>query len=346
MGMFNAMWLVFVYRTSPAKDDTEDIDDPVVEISIAHIPTGCWQRFLAVVAAAYLFFGYAMFLVLREFAWYTSMRHEFLRHKLPRNYAVFIRNIPEMYRNNRALEQFMKSCFSNDSVLEARVAVTTNQLAATEQARDAVVARLEHAWAQFEKTGRRPTHREGFCGNKLDSIDSYQNKLDEFNDKVNKEMVEIESKISTSLSSASGWSAVRNVVRAGLISDLDSSQILDQEGVDEGSLLIDYNGEDGSSKHGGGSVTSVTRTVGQLATDAAGHVGDALFTVGNFATGAVGEAASLIVGKEDGERHPAAFVVFTKLSTRNAALQTVHHATPFSMEITEAPDPKDSKSGD
>ena len=127
MGIFNAMWLVFVYRTSPKRNDTKDIDDPVVEISIAHVPSGSWQRFLAVVAAAYVFFGYAMYLVLQDFAWYTRMRHEFLRHPLPHNYAVFIRNIPDMYRNNRALEGFMKSCFSNDSVLEARVAVTINQ---------------------------------------------------------------------------------------------------------------------------------------------------------------------------------------------------------------------------
>ena len=104
MGVFNSVWLIFVYKTAPENDDTADIHDPVVESTIAHVSTGSWQRFLAAVLAAYIFFGYGMYLVLEDFAWYTRMRHEFLRLKEAHNYAVFIRNIPTSYRNNLALE--------------------------------------------------------------------------------------------------------------------------------------------------------------------------------------------------------------------------------------------------
>lgn len=351
MGIFNAMWLIFVYKTAPTKKDTQDIDDPVVEISIAHVPSGSWQHFLAVVAASYVFFGYAMYLVWQEFAWYTRMRHEFLRHELPRNYAVLIRNIPEIYRNNMALEQFMSSCFSVDAVLEARVAVTTSQLAATQQQRSTVLARLEHAWAQWEKTGRRPTHRDGFCGNKTDSIETYQGELDALNDKVETQMTEIENKIAASLKPASDWNQVRHVVRAGLTNGLTNSQSsADQEASDEARMLlepgaIEQTGNEESPKNEGteSSVTDNFGGAGQFATDVAAQFGDALSNVGSVATGAVGEAASMIVAKQDGERHPTGFVVFAKLSTKNEALQTVHHATPFALEIVDAPDPKDSK---
>lgn len=347
MGMFNAVWLVCLYGSAPVKHDTQDIDDLVVQISIAHVPTGSWERFLAVVVAAYIFFGYAMYLVLQDFAWYTRMRHEFLRHPLPRNYAVFIRNIPPNYRNNLALEQFMKSCFSSDAVLEARVAVTINQLAGTQKSRASVLAKLEHALAVLDKTGVRPTHRQAFFGERLDSIETYQSELDKLNDKVESERTEIENKITASLSSASNWNPIRHVVRAGLAASLDNLPRSGQEEmVDEETMLLTENGEAGINSPSRQEGTEATATgpwsaVGQFAAGAAEQVGDALNNVGNLATGAVGEAAAILVGKEDGERHPAGFVVFTKLSTVNAALQTVHHSTPFSMEVTEAPDPKD-----
>ena len=350
------MWLVFVYGTAPERSDTSDIDDPVVEVSIAHVPNGAWPRFVSAVVAAYIFFGAAMFLVLRDFAWYTRMRHEFLRLKLPRNYAVFIRNIPTAYRNNLALEQFMKSCFSADSVLEAHVAVTTHQLAKVQENRQTVQSQLEHAWAVYEHSGKRPRHREGgfWRGTRVDSIETYERQLNELNDQVEKGMKTIEDKIQARLSTASEWNAIRHVVRSGLASSIVNSSDGDNRSdcelqldntancSDENTSLVASREDDnGNAEH---PVNGTLRAVGQIASDAVEHVGGAIQTVGDLATGAVDGAATLITGGEDGNAHPAGFVVFSKLSTANAALQMVHHPTPFSMEISEAPDPKDSKS--
>ena len=342
------MWLIFVYGTAPEKSDTADIHDPVVELTIAHVPTGSWPRFLACVLAAYIFFGYGMYLVLDDFAWYTKMRHEFLRLKEARNYAVFIRNIPPSYRNNLALEQFMKSCFSSESVLEARVAVTTSQLAKVEGERDVVLAKLEHALAECARTGIRPTH--GLLGASVDSIEAYETKLNELNEQVSKGIADIEEKIRAMLSTVSGWNAVRNVVRSGITfsnaeesshnGDLTSSA--DRTSLDEGDTDRDKpNAEESTCPSSASHTNGTFDTVSLLAADTAGRVGSAIQTVGNVATGAVGGAAALITGQEDGIAHPAGFVVFSKLSTANAALQMVHHPTPFAMEISEAPDPKD-----
>ena len=50
-------------------------------------------------------------------------------------------------------------------------------------------------------------------------------------------------------------------------------------------------------------------------------------------------AATFILRNGDGKPREAGFVVFSKLSTTQAALQMVHHPTPFLMDIQEAPDP-------
>ena len=85
--------------------------------------------------------------------------------------------------------------------------------------------------------------------------------------------------------------------------------------------------------------SAATDAVGDTLDIAAGAVGDALGHVQSLGS----EAAALIVGVEDGLPHPAGFVVFGTLAAANSALQTVHHAVPFTMEMSPAPCPTDSK---
>jgi hypothetical protein len=64
------------------------------------------------------------------------------------------------------------------------------------------------------------------------------------------------------------------------------------------------------------------------------------------ATGALDVANSglnLLKGIDEGEYYDAGFATFTNLCTTNAALQMVHHAKPFDIEVLPAPDPEDSK---
>ena len=55
----------------------------------------------------------------------------------------------------------------------------------------------------------------------------------------------------------------------------------------------------------------------------------------------VNSTLAFIMRNGDGRPRDAGFVAFTKLSTTNAALQMLHHPTPYVMNVQEAPDPDD-----
>lgn len=264
---------------------------------------------------------------MEEMPWFIEMRHKFLKKTKPRNYTIFVRDIPEYYRNNRALKDFMASCFSEDAIVEACIPYTASSLGKLEANRDEVLGKLEHAWAEFETTGTRPTHQKGVVGavpglgETVDSIDTYKEELADLNGQVETGIQEMQHKIE---SVASIDCRSMRSPRSGI----------SNEGMSTGSNEIDLESKaDDSKKDSGGGALA---DVGKLASDT---VGDVLGKAGNLAAG----AANMITGGEDGVAHPSGFVSFSKLSTANAALQMVHHAQPFSMEICEAPDPEDSK---
>jgi hypothetical protein len=45
----------------------------------------------------------------------------------------------------------------------------------------------------------------------------------------------------------------------------------------------------------------------------------------------------MLLGGDDGRPREGGFISFKKLSTRQAALQMLHHTTPFCMDVSEAP---------
>ena len=49
----------------------------------------------------------------------------------------------------------------------------------------------------------------------------------------------------------------------------------------------------------------------------------------------------MVAGDRDGEYYSGGFVSFKTLSLKYAALQMLHHDTPFMMSVSEAPDPQD-----
>ena len=133
----------------------------------------------------------------------------------------------------------------------------------------------------------------------------------------------------------------------GLIPDLGSqSQAIlsgmTNEGMSTASQELDLESKADDSKRDTGAVAVVGGALTDVGNFATGAVGGVLGKAGNLASGAAG----LLTGGEDGVAYPSGFVSFQKLSTANAALQMVHHSTPFSMEICEAPDPHDSKTTD
>lgn len=94
LGCFNAAWLIPVYYTAEDSVETSYLSDPFVLMSISNIPQSS-PRFLATILAAYLTFGYAMYLVYQELLWFVQWRHIFLSLQTPRSYAVYVSGIPK-----------------------------------------------------------------------------------------------------------------------------------------------------------------------------------------------------------------------------------------------------------
>jgi len=59
----NALWLLPLYATAKTTEETAYITDRVVKLTIAHVPEGS-TRCIGTVLAAYVLFGYLMYLIL------------------------------------------------------------------------------------------------------------------------------------------------------------------------------------------------------------------------------------------------------------------------------------------
>ena len=350
--MFNTIWLLPIYFTSEDSSENDDITDKVVKTTIAHLPSGS-NRLYATVFASYILFGYTMYQILREFEWYIKMRHKFLRKPLLRHFAVFVRNIPSDYRTNPRLESFFRSCFSENDVLEARLALNAPNLAKVVAQRDTTLANLEHAWAQYQKDGVRPQHNDKLMvlGETVDSIDYYTAELD----KLNKDIEERKTKLEPLLLGSGQEDAFEH---DDVPIDENDEKHTDEEDIalelPSGFTTSPSNGTDspkidmnvsgltsgasiGNDENGKENVIfGLGRKMQKKVTTAAG-------AAATTATGVANRAVSMVLGTEDGEIFPGGFVVFSKLSTTNAALQMIHHEKPFAMEIMEAPDPRESE---
>lgn len=321
VGCFNAVWLMPIYGTAPSSEETEHIDDRIVQVSVSHVPAGN-PRLIATAFGAWIIFGYTMILILREFKWFTSKRHRFLSKPMPRNYTVYVSGIPSEYRSSSELLAFFRRSFSYDSVLEAHVALeipnvcelntatvlflvslfycyftpfthtcyATNllffnilQLEKKVSKRDKLVSKLEHAIALEEMTGTTQTHLASLKGERVDSIGAYT-----------KELLKLNSEVKEAIATSS-FSSISE------IGD-DSTEQNDRK------LNQQLN-----------KITESTLEIGSK----------------------IGSAALAILNSEDGEPLNSGFVSFTRISTTNAALQMVHHHTPFCMNVAEAPNPED-----
>jgi Cytosolic domain of 10TM putative phosphate transporter len=204
--MVNAAWLMPLYATSEASAETASITDPIVETTTANVPSGS-LRLIGTALAAYVFFGYAMYQIVEEFAWFIEMRHKYLRKPMARNYSIFVRNIPPALLSNQKVEEFFRGCFPHHAILEARLPMIATNLSNVQAKRDATLKKLERALAQYKKNpnGARPTHKQisirnlhsaiipiGAGPQQVDSIDAYQTELRELNADISRRITELE----------------------------------------------------------------------------------------------------------------------------------------------------------
>lgn len=382
VGTWNSLWLFFVYVTAPSSPETEFITDLITKVTIINVPPGS-IRLISTAIASYTLFGYVMYLIVKEFEWYTEKRHLFLRRPVARNYTVFCRNIPEEYRNNEALKAFFAQSLSQSSVIQANICVDAPTLAKIVAKREAVINKLERSIYVHRKTGKKVRHTTSFIGEKVDSVSFYAEALTELNIEICRRIEDIENTnqaedvwarevagdIDFDMESTSDdqiTPADEEMQDISLKDDedetvlvshtLSSGNFVDHDDVDNRRGLIGHfassvtNGRNNDS-----AVTEIKKEYASFYKDitsvhssSANEIAEkAAQSASNAARMAAATAAfsakTLFLGGTDGELMSAGFVSFTKLNAAQTASQIVQCSRPFEMEVTEAPDPQDSK---
>jgi hypothetical protein len=111
VGALNSIWLIPVYSFAEESGGTPLVTDSFARVSVGNVPPRS-PRFMGTVVASYIFFGFTMYFILKEFHWFTKNRHYFLMGFSPRNYSIYVQNIPKAYRTSGDLLFFFRSIFS------------------------------------------------------------------------------------------------------------------------------------------------------------------------------------------------------------------------------------------
>jgi hypothetical protein len=368
LAAFNAIWLMPLYSTS-SSDGT--ITDPVISVTITNVSNGS-PRLIGTVLATYLLFGYLMYLVLKEFEWFIEMRHKHLKRPVVENHAVYVRNIPPEYCSNEALYKYFTNCFTNEKVLEAKVRIKLPSLMNAVNKRKVVIKRLEHAINYQTVKEKVPMHEEmqilTLKREKVESIPYYWKALCELNSDISSAIEEVESNSTiTTIEDRHD----DNIIESAYTNDCD------QVNPSKSTRSVAFANKSDISTHSvlssksGSSSPLITKSAINTSLLSNNNVGDAsdglnssmensirnglLYTSKTFsaaskaaagktlsmAKSATSTASKIISNRVEGEYYNAGFVTFTNLGTTHAALQMVHHQTPFQIEVLEAPRPDD-----
>mmetsp|Transcript_34526 Transcript_34526/g.74875 ORF Transcript_34526/g.74875 Transcript_34526/m.74875 type:complete len:929 (-) Transcript_34526:73-2859(-) len=185
----NGIYLFPIYATSGGEFSELEA------VTLGNVPEGSPKLFAATVAC-YIVYCSVLYLLYREFSWYTTYRHAYLVRQRIDNYSVYVKFIPSHLRSNDALIEYFCSVFDKDAVIDAQLALDISALDKATAERDELcgtdekVGKFEHAINVLHTTSdpkeRRPRHKTlGCCGigcaKPVDSIDYYSEKLDELN---------------------------------------------------------------------------------------------------------------------------------------------------------------------
>ena len=380
MGCLNAIWLLPVYATAPDDNDpqTPPITDRIVETTLGHVPAGS-PRLVATSLASWVLFGYTMYLILQELEWFADKRHKFLIQPRPRNYSVYVSDIPTDLQRGPELRDFFRDCFSYEAVLGAQLRLHATNVSRLVGQRESVILKLEHAVAEQEATGKTPMHSlslkdsllataNAVGGNanngKVESIPTYAEELKELNglisqsitgiedsqrgkgfkdmaDSISQSMLHVDKTESMSLAGA-GASDSNNGWGTS------DKAVVPENAMEEGEIQVDAQSHDDistlASRPQTGKDLQDTNHSGKSENSSNKLVqgSSKLFKSVVNSAAAVGDGAlGVLKGSEDGEPYSAGFVTFSNLRTATAAKQLLHHQTPHVLKVQEAPDPED-----
>ena len=195
LGTVNAMWLLPVYRTAKSAPETLEVTDVFDTFTLANLPPSS-VRFSATVLAAYIMVFFTMYLLSKEFKWYTKWRHKFLRKRVPRNYAVYVSGIPKDYRASHKLAEYFRNCSSNAAVLEAHVTMDTPHLEKLQVEREKIIQRLEHLKGLKKRRGKKERSRRGLASmmtaENPDLVGTLEQRLRELNTDIPRRIQEVQ----------------------------------------------------------------------------------------------------------------------------------------------------------
>ncbi|KAF4655429.1 hypothetical protein FOZ61_007575 [Perkinsus olseni] len=88
-------------------------------------------------------------------------------------------------QSNQQLRRFFNNIITPDGVADVRIGLEIKDIEDAVDERYAMVSKLEHAYNVLNYKGVRPQHRLKICGKeKVDSIDYYEAKINEYNTKI------------------------------------------------------------------------------------------------------------------------------------------------------------------
>lgn len=250
-----------------------------------------------------------------EFDWFIKMRHRFLTKPKARNYAVYVRNIPEGWRNNHGLKAFFERSIRGIHVREAHICLKTAVLRKKVVRRESILRLLEHAVASADESGIRPTHvpEKGFVSdvldfvpvpvrrssgiNAVDSILFHNESLQAMNKDITKHIQQLQGRANVTPTDSFNFD------------DEDDLSSVDEADIDHNRSLF--------SLLWGHADQVFTQTV---------H--DQMMVAGEateMIKGTAKAAKKLVLPGDDGQVLSSGFVLFSRLSTTQAALQMIHH---------------------
>eukprot|EP00986_Skeletonema_menzelii_P009241 scaffold4151_cov137-Skeletonema_menzelii.AAC.13 len=337
VAVVNSIYLMPIYKFTGMGGGAAaeaDVPDPVMEVSLSNLPQGS-NSIYATTLAAYTFFGSAMYLIAKDFDWFTTLRHKFLSQRRVQNYTIYLSGLPKEMQSNHAIREYFTHCFSHhdsDIVADVQLAVKIPKLEKKVGRRDKILPKLEHAINLRDVKGKSPMHRKPpnlenpkliMCGGeKVESIPEWMKELEELNDEIGREIDRIE---------------LLQEQRRGDDDD-DDIFVVDDDDEDE----EDKDVEVGVSKE----TTPLQTTSSSARPSVSGTVNlvsGTIMDTANLISGTVVSGAtmvkSIITGAEDGAPRNAAFVSFSSVTYANLARQAVHNKEAWSCVAVEPPLP-------
>jgi hypothetical protein len=252
VGVFNALWLLPTYKTARSSIETDVVTDSLDVYTLANVPNSS-LRFFAPVLAAYIMVFYTMYLLSKEFEWYTHWRHKFLSRRRPRNYSVYVYGIPKDYRSSFELAGYFRNCSSEAAVLEAHLGMDTPHLEKLQMEREKIIQRLEHTAAVEKREGKKLTHRKGPMLEKVDTVRFLESRLDELNTEIPKRIRAVRAQNdrmrSKLIKSRSARDVVGSIDMVNSLDGLETDLYLSQPTIDENFSLVCEKPGDASDSH-------------------------------------------------------------------------------------------------